>query len=147
MMGNLCHPALAIWSIGKVLFCFRFEPTILTGDKLIKNKHIQSYLVLRSWEYSGEIKGELIDCIQINSLGLTKPGTEGFMAITFDIKGLKKIKVAVHNEGQFYHPNYYNLFGSDIGIINIMGKQKDGVESKFHLKQTHLRFIDQANDR
>ena len=130
-----------------MLICFSLEHTILTGDELIKNKHVQSHLVLDSWEYSGEIKGALIDCIQINSLGLTKPGTEGFMSITINIKGLKKIMAAVHNDGQFYNSNYYNLFGSDIGIVNVVGKQEDGVLSKFHLTRTHLRFIDQPKDR
>ena len=105
-----------------MLIYFSLERTILTGDELIKNKHVQSHLVLDSWEYSGEIKGALIDCIQINSLGLTKPGTEGFMSITINIKGLKKIMAAVHNDGQFYDSNYYNLFGSDIGIVNVVEK-------------------------
>ena len=86
-----------------------------------------------TWERDGEIKGALIDCIQINSLGLTKPGPEGFMNIKMNIKGLKNIKVVVHNEGQFYNPNYYNLFGSELRSVNVVGKQKDGVVSKFYL--------------
>ena len=148
MTGNIClYPALAIKSICKMLFCFRLETTILSGEDLTKNKHVQSYLVMDNWEDSGEIKGALIDCIQINSLGHTKPGTEGFMLITINIKGLKKIKAAVHNEGQFYNPNYYNLFGSDMASVNVVGKQKDGVVAKFHLARTHLRFIDQPKDR
>ena len=140
-----CYDNMEHWL--SVFFCFSLELNILTGDELIKSKHVQSYLVLDSWEYSGEVKGALIDCIQINSLGLTKPGTEGFIEITIDIKGLKKIKAVVHNEGHFYHSNYFNLFGSDIGTLNVVGKQSDGVVAKFHLSRTHLLSIDQPKDR
>ena len=128
-------------------FDFSLERTILSGEELTKNTNIQSFLVMDTWERDGEIKGALIDCIQINSLGLTKPGPEGFMNIQMNIKGLKNIKVVVHNEGQFYNPNYYNLFGSELRSVNVVGKQKDGVVSKFYLTRNHLRFIDQPKDR
>ena len=111
------------------------------------NKHIQSYLVMDNWEQNGEIKGTLINCIQINSLGPTKPGTEGFMVITMNIRGLESVKAAVHNEGQAYNPNYYNLFGSDSGIVSVFGMEHDGTIQKFHLTRTHLRSIDQPKDR
>ena len=121
----------------------------MAGKRLISNEHIhvQSYLVMDNWEQNGQTKGALINCIQIDSLGPTKPGTEGFMVITMNIKGLESVKAAVHNEGQFYNPNYYNLFGSDSGIVSVFGMQQEGIVQKFHLTRTHLRSIDQPKDR
>ena len=91
----------------------------------------------------GYINNSLMECIQINSLGHTKPGMQG--GITIDLKSdqIANVRALVHNEGQFYIPNYFNLFGSDIVYLT----KTEGDFHRFNILRTHLKSIDQPGDR
>ena len=120
--------------------------TKFSGKNLHNNKYVQSYLVLDNWAFLDQINGALHQCIQVNSLGVTKPGTEGSMEITLNYTGIASIAVVVHNEGQLYNTNYYGLFGSDSNVLNmpLIGR---GLKYKVNILQTQLLSIDQPDDR
>ena len=116
-------------------------------EELRGHRHVLSYLVLDNWVHINEINGALLQCIQVNPLGVTKPGSEGFMEMILNISGISKITVVVHNKGQLYNPNSYGLFGSDSGIVNIVPNMRKGQKHRFSLMRTHLVSIDQPGDR
>ena len=97
---------------------------ILKKEELQNNTNISSYRTLNNWMYDNEIKGALINCIFIDALGPTKVGPEGALKIDLDVQGLNKIKIMVHNKGQMYIPNYFNLFGSDMSIVDVVRDDK-----------------------
>ena len=97
--------------------------------------------------YDADLKwGKLIPCFLINSLGLTKAGDEGLLEITLNKPGLTNIQVLLHNKGQFYNPNYMNLFGSDNVDVEL-DNGTVGFRQKFKILRTELRSIDQPQHR
>ena len=122
------------------------ETTVLKKEKLQNNINVSSYWTLQS----NKVKGELINCILIDSLGPTKIGPEGTLEILLSFKDDYLITVVVHNKGQVYIPNNFNLFGSDIGSVNVGAwtkGMKTGYLHNFNLLRTHLKSIDHRDDR
>ena len=58
--------------------------------------------------------------------------------INVDVSGLTSVKILLHNKGQFYNPNYMNLFGSDKATVQVaasygQNKRMLGLSYKFEL--------------